>query len=380
MDKNTTAAPTPWRSERTVRDYTKRVLQIRNVAALAKYPPDQVAEETLEHLAATISPTELVQTLIDWGQDKKPGTWLTYRASILWHLNALRTPTSSTASLREQAEAAYLQLRDHDPGFGSTTSKANRPDNRPIHITDEDMDRLVGTLIKQNRDSTGYGIIAQNWLYAARATGLRPNEWEFAKWEDESKTVLLAPNSKKRLNANARIQLEAANARDPDLNARSPFDLEHAGLAPIPKGPQEDYRRIPVNTQVDRGDVDRMLNSVARWVATGRTFAALYQAVRMCVQRAVNRTFGDKKRYSLYVARHQFAADVKKLASPGEVAYLMGHTTERAASSCYGSGRHGRPHAGLGQAPAEGLSEQPGGEAAVMAQQGGAGFSAGSDS
>lgn len=86
------------------------------------------------------------------------------------------------------------------------------------------------------------------------------------------------------------------------------------------------------------------MDLLREWLATdGNTFEQYYTRCRKALQRAC-RQLWPKREYhiTLYTGRHQFCANLKVAGrSRAEVAYDMGHGSEKTAGTHYGKRRSG---------------------------------------
>src|SRR5260363_7481 len=132
------------------------------------------------------------------------------------------------------------------------------------------------------------------WLAAAAVTGLRPCEWRTAQLNEDA-TQLIVQNAK------------ATNGR---ANGAS--------------------RTIAIRPE-DAASIQAHLASIHELLARGYPFAHIHQCCSIALNRACKALWGTDpaKRYALYSARHQFAANAKATTSQQEVARLLGHHSIR---------------------------------------------------
>ena len=161
------------------------------------------------------------------------------------------------------------------------------------------------------------GRLTVVWLIAGHATGLRPCEW---------RSAVLASD------VNGRPVLRVENAKQ--TNGRAHGNTRALALDEL--RPQE------------REAITLLLQAIA---ARPGEFARLHRAAADLL-RVVNRQLWPRRRelIGLYSARHQFAADAKRVLDRVEVATLMGHRTTRTAGLHYASRRQGRVRPGLPRA------------------------------
>ncbi len=216
------------------------------------------------------------------------------------------------ASLACRYELEYE--KSHDPLFAKTavairdlSHQSCQPEKIPGRtssrkrkgIPKRDYDVLVANLSHSKRNGA-YAKRASLWLMSALATGLRPCEWQRAEL-NEDETMLIVQNAK------------ATNGRA-----------------------TEKYRLVPVHAE-DRAVVRAHLESIRQLLRQGFTFNQIHHRCGEALNRACKVLWGKdtSKHYVLYSARHQFAANVKAIASEQEVATLLGHRSTRTARRHY---------------------------------------------
>ncbi|MFM0240274.1 site-specific integrase [Paraburkholderia phytofirmans] len=208
--------------------------------------------------------------------------------------------------------------RNRDPLFGKTAEeiralpytdcKAEREhggtsSRKRKGIPKRDYDLLVANLANPTRASE-YSKLAALWLMAGLATGLRPCEWENACLSEDGR-VLEVQNAK------------ATNGR---ATGKS--------------------RIVPVSTD-DFSVIRAHIESIQELRARGLEFSAIQKGCSQAIRRMCATLWPDdaKRAYALYSARHQFSANTKAIASPEEVAALLGHRSTRTARRHYAQRR-----------------------------------------
>ena len=354
-------ADSPRRHASTVQQYRTLARQIERQTAAALYPYDKDDEGFLD--TAHCLPTEILAEFTRWAKDKQRGTFDVYRAAMLWAFS------QGIFHDRPEARECYLavrEMRSSAPRVG----KANRDVRHPISIPQADLDRLVNHLLANNKNKN-LGVFTQDWLFAGIATGLRPNEWEFAELQEYPQPsglthyALKVQNSKRKAAVPVNMQIEAARQEFPLEEIHSIFDAEELGATLISIETPE-HRSIPLD-QRDAIWVAGHLQNIRKHMETGEPFKKYYDQCRQCLLRTCKKVFKGKKIYTLYVMRHQFAANAKAKYSREQVAALMGHSDIASANKYYASKRHGHRK---GQAEsyfepsADNESSRPGGESA----------------
>jgi integrase len=272
-------------------EYHLRYQHLRSRGARAGAGPE-------DHLA-------FARWLVASKAEAQPAYWRKLKAAALHGLNL-----EGDASAR-QAEA-LLRAEGSD---GAARGAPRRASRRKA-ITADELQRLLETLTQRTRTSE-VARVTILWLIAGYATGLRPCEWRSAALiaDEDGRPVLQVVNAK---HTNGRAH---GATRTLALSALRPPEREAIAL---------------------------LLEAVA---ARPGEFARLHRA-SVDLLRAVNRELWPCRRefIGLYSARHQFAADAKRVLDRTEVAALLGHKTTRTAGLHYASRRHGRPRPGLPQA------------------------------
>ena len=337
------------RTEKTLEGYRQKVRLIQHEAVLED--PQLLAcvqENVYDTAYQQATGRQLLDAFYRISQRITPGSQTVYRAALLWFL---RVNTGNQYHSSDVGEA-YLELRDLQ--IKRPSPKSARPKDRPIYLSQEDLDLLDNELcVNRGHEKTEISIKTLAWLKAGIWSGLRPNEWEHARWLDNEKTILLAPNSKQRPTVPANIQVHLANQKFPGLNAKSVHDLN--GLPIPPPTPQDRFRQIPIDPK-GRVHVNRHLEMMREDLDNGQSFAAYYDKCRKRLERSCQKVFQGKKRYSLYVARHQFAANAKTKFPEHVVAQLMGHKEISTARRAYAASRYDSTGRG-GQRPGEGQTQ-----------------------
>jgi hypothetical protein len=327
------------RTASTESTYIRKVHQLQN-SALARLRGQE------EFNLYAIDPTEcddadLVVEFKLWAQGRPRASWDLYRAAILWHLRRRldQSPSENIKSCYDEVN----QLRFIEPESKSKDLPEYRDLKPACSIPKRDLDRIIDALLASNRRDKNLGIKTQCWLLAGLATGLRPNEWETAylTQHGENKWFLTAPNSKRKASIPAEIEVKHFQAAYPGLAIQNRFDIESAGF-PMTVISREQERTIPVKAE-DVVWVQNHLAAVREHLETGTPFSIYFNACRQALTRACKSAFGGRKRYTLYVARHQFSANIKNIYTKDEVAALMGHDDVESAPKLYASRNLGYP-------------------------------------
>lgn len=258
------------------------------------------------------SPVDLAEFLISRFQSLRPKTVLVYRSALLYCFRNLMFEDP-------QIEQACLMLTHGLPKSGYKGKKRGQTvtlhSSQSLHkrtFARRDFERLLRFLGARNTQAADEMM---DWLLAGLATGLRPAEWQYARWADTNRTQLRVRTLKRHLDK-------------PTLPG-----ISEKTLAQFPK---IEYRLVPVHESA-RETVDAHLRNIANHLRTGQPFDRLYEARRRYLRRACADCFGPKGTvFTLYMMRGQFSANAKKSASANEIAALMGCMPKRVMGN-YGS-------------------------------------------
>jgi hypothetical protein len=280
---------------------------------------------------ALIKPMEVVEYL-NWRLHPQPGltplersTWMAYRSALLWDFSRTKDPEFGLACQElERLKEPRSAQNESSPDDVSLTDEAHtQGPNKRRGIPLSDLVRLVDQLGAMNRHKK-WGVRTQYWIQAGIATGLRPGEWQHARWADEAKNLLIAPTFKVKASpaAYARAGQDAPDDVQDQDNPRS-----------LP------LRAIGVETS-DQMYVEGHLICIREGLAEGMSFKAYQNYCRQTLWRACRQLWGGKKLYSLYNARHQFSANSRGKLSPDELANAMGHVRRANTSRDYADARY----------------------------------------
>lgn len=275
--------------------------QTRTEATVARYL--KRADSLLSRLAdemqlpedAYPAPSDVVAYMKRHASEWKWSTFRQYQASLVcrYEIEFERSQDPLFAQTAEEIRTLpHMDCKpEREPGRTSSRKRKGIPKR--------DYDVLVANLAnpKQGGD---YAKRAALWLMAALGTGLRPCEWQHA--------VLLSDEN----------TLEVANAKA--TNGRA------TGVS----------RKIPVSAE-DLPVIRAHLDSIRELLGRGLSFSQIHNRCGEALNRACRALWGrdPSKRYALYSARHQFAANSKAVAPPEVVAALLGHRSIRTARRHY---------------------------------------------
>lgn len=229
----------------------------------------------------------------------KPASIRQYKASVSFWLEA--------SGHTEMAEAVKGFSQDGNVRMLPVRTSASK-----LKRFSESDRKAVDQQLRAQRRS--HALFAADWLHVAYLAGLRPAE--------VPKTIL-------NLRGNE-ATLTVTNAKA--TNGRAHGEVRTITLQGL--------------TAEDRSVLIRFFGVVRVKLQQGADWAKLQDASRKVLSRAVRRAgirTSKGKVPSLYSARHQFAADLKKDDHPPEaIAALMGHAVSTTATEHYGRRRHGQ--------------------------------------
>ena len=209
-------------------------------------------------------------------------TWRLYRASLRWYL--------AESGFPEAAEWISWARTPMDPAAAQPLRGAQKKLKR---LTARDLLLLCGEL---GGLRSRYAEAAMVWLHAGLLTGLRPVEWRSSRIEGSTLIVRNAKATNGRANG-AERRLLLHNFSEPE--------------------------RL-------------VIRRMAEIAAEHSDFGKLYQGVRKTVAIAGARVWPKRiRRPSLYSARHQWAANAKRVYDRRTVAALAGHASEDTATRHY---------------------------------------------
>ncbi|OFA17009.1 hypothetical protein A4U49_04305 [Acidithiobacillus ferrivorans] len=166
------------------------------------------------------------------------------------------------------------------------------------------------------------------WMEGVSRCGIRPHEWASCVWDDG---VLWVASSKMNFSEDGKM-LRGNGIKGED--GRWWRALDYRDAADDLKKPVQGM--VWLLGEMHRTEIssEDALEDMARWL-----------------RRAWDAIHGDARpRITLYTARHQFSADMKKQGiGMRELAAAMGHASIKTASSVYGKARWGRSAVSPGQ-------------------------------
>lgn len=221
-------------------------------------------------------------------QWSKPTFWL-YRAACIWYF--LKNGPVEAVSLIKSFQGTHLQKK----GAGTSSRKMKK-------LNGKILEELLWKL-KLNTGKEDIDIFIANWLEAGCISGLRPIEWKDASFDVKTNTLIVK---------NAKFNQWRANG---------------------------ECRRIIYDSKLHHNEIiilQRFLSDRDK-KTKHETFESLYQRCRKRLW-YVGSVLWPRASFkpSLYSARHQFAANIKKAGlTKTQVAALMGHKSDLTATYHY---------------------------------------------
>lgn len=254
-----------------------------------------------------VQPTELVEHLYSKASLYRPKTFINYRCGLLYWLSTL--PAS--------AEVLHAQLL-LQVGFPKSGYKAPRQGAKPATLYSSrssrkrtfrrrDFDKMIaelnkrvaaGARDKRMRNRANELLL---WVQAGLASGLRPCEWETARWQNKTKGELLVNVAKTKWDVPALPSLAGTPKKEPQT-------------------------RVVEIHEEDRIWVEQHLQAVGRYLRKGGNFKDYYNNNRMYLWAVCRELFPEREQvpFTLYTLRGQFSANRKKYKTLKDVAREMG--------------------------------------------------------
>ena len=235
-------------------------------------------------------------------------TFLTYRAAFLHVLSEDGSP---------EAMAARDRLASTSSADASRISTSVR---RRKSMPQNDLEAIIEAAMSSRSE---YARLLAGWLLAGKLTGLRPTEWTSARWVDYDHDTGIGP------------LLVVKNHKT--TNGRSTGPSRTLDLSQLDDGPLKIIQGFAA-----------AISAISSQPEDPDAFDRAYEGVTRLLRR-INAQLWPRRRYAftLYSARHAFAANAKAVYPPNKVAALMGQNSEKTASEHYGKRQFAdRPSAG----------------------------------
>lgn len=276
----------------------------------------------------------------------KQNTWSVERSAVLFALErALEQGHFMTVPQRDQMLNLLAELRaiKKPREEQSLDNKKKKPKTLPGADC-----KLILDLLDQWTQSRIWAESARLWLEATLVSGLRPSEWQVARWNLELPNTLRVLNGKTKkvgpafLGNDAREELATSDSAPP-------------------------WRDVPIAPD-DVHVVDAHIRNMDDWLGADAydcdatscivSYRAFYEGARQTLRQACLQLWGKGGRtYPLYSARSQYSANTSAAFGPDITATRMGHCSSDSVST--GSyGRHWHAHAAFQAKRRERIREQ----------------------
>lgn len=283
--------------------------------------------------AALIAPTDVLaftRWMIDQRSDWTKSTWRSYKAALIFGISNNVFPYSQEAV--EQLEATGTDICK-GKRQGKTSSM------KPKKIPEADLEKLVAHL---NGLRSKWAIGTKLWIQVGVITGLRPQEWIGAVLRTETGEEYASPSGGRPM---PRVHTTEDGLEEYVLTAKNAKATN--GRA------NGEYRNLRLHlTAAQALLIANQIWFLNAWAKRG-DYGKYYTHCRITLWRACRKLFKKGSRYTLYSARHQFAANQKASGkTKEEVSDSMGHANVRVAQQHYGKRRSGwkvTPEAALDQ-------------------------------
>jgi integrase len=266
-----------------------------------------------------IKMVEVVQDLIQ-REDLTRETKLVARSALVWFIKS-----GQVGQDRDSIDAVEMLN-------GLQIPRGQKPKtSRPKAISEQDLGLLLDELYTR-AESSVWAFRSTVWINAGLACGARPIEWLDAEWSDPEQTILRIKNAKIKLLALAFARMKHLTEDDPEVEHPKFWETND----------KDPCREIPLQRESDRSMVETQLQYI-REAAPGSMskegrrveFEKYHAACALMVRRACRKLWGNKRTYSLYTLRSQFAANMQASKGADGAAELMGHSSADSPSAAY---------------------------------------------
>lgn len=295
-----------------------------------KQPGQPAFLQWLEHLKTTVTPS----------------TWRQYRASLVYRFHQ-----------EDGQDAQDLATRINEittdgciPRTGRTPKERRTSSRKKKSLSEADCIAIHNHLKTLN---SRYRNLVHLLIEGGRLTGLRPTEWRHTtlaiQWNNQSTQSDIPQNSPP-------FGQSPQAAPAPQYNAEIDMQADRHPVLVIQNAKNSNRRthgdtRTLHLTHLEGGEyrnVVRMLRMASRYTSDA-DWQAAYNCARKVLNRAVKHLWPHTPvRPTLYSARHQFSADAKAAGfSKVAIAAMMGHASDRTATTHYGRRKHGHRGGGF---------------------------------
>ena len=326
----------PKRSKSTEQAYLRRALWMEESVARELGMPNP-------------SPLDVVSFAIASRESWSKSNWRQVKASLIFRYTQMGTEQSLKAAkmIGSHSQSACMNR--------SNKTSAQRLKNVPL----EDLEVLLST-IRATRSR--YAMVLEQWLKLGAIFGLRPHEW------CQAQVVWMAPSQAAQLDCDDAASwesLQGAGEAWRQGTETGRLTPTHPSLDPLSHSSADEdapcwHLRV-LNSKNSNGrshglfrhlnlsdcaiDLVRQAAEFSQMMTNAKAndlYETYYEACKRLLHRLnVNLGKQGRKHIQLYSARHIFTSNAKATYSIREVGALMGHATDRTATSHYGKRRHG---------------------------------------
>ncbi len=327
----------PTRSKTTEHAYLRRALWME----------ESVARELG---MANPSPIDVVSFAIASRESWSKSNWRQIKASLIYRYTEMGT---------EQAIKAAQMIASHSQSAclkRSSKTSAQRLKN----VGENDLEQI---LVAIRGSSSKYASVLETWLQLGARFGLRPHEWCQAQvvWMRPSLVELMEQDqgdeeSSQFIEGNVWVQgsedgfssspinpsldpptYPTTNDDDPCWHLRVTNSKTTNGRS---HGPYRHLNLVDCDLRSIRQAAE--FSHLMANVKANDLYETYYESCKRLLYRLnVRLGKGGRKHIQLYSSRHIFTSNAKARYTVGEVGALMGHATDRTATSHYGKRRHG---------------------------------------
>ncbi len=253
----------------------------------------------------------------------KKDTGQSWREDPVGCMRCLCSREMSYATWRQYKSAMIFFMEQHGPIEAVQYLYENRPlfskeknntsSKKQKKIPNKDFEKLASYLDDGKKHS--YNRLLKLWLKSMIITGIRPSEWKNVRLEND---ILIVKNAK-------------------NTNGRSFGEERHIDLSDV--------------LESDREVLKSFLDELHLFMEY-KKFGTIYETCRHKMQLAAKKLWPRRKKLpTMYSARHQFVADIKRRKTDKiEMMAMLGHNAERTSSFHYACFNQGESRIGYPKA------------------------------
>ena len=276
-------------------------------------------------------------------QDLRQSTARTYSSAAIWILENTMVPCELSTQLLEAIRKKKIVRPKRSAKLAPRT------------ISEVDIELILNQLSK-SRKNAKWAPATKLWIKAGLAAGIRPCEWQHAKWLDHEGNVLRVINAKvKERVPTFKPPLKSYTVADNmgiDVGPKEYFCPEHHDWPEEEISEPLAVRHIWFLTageiesiQAHMDSIERHLSGITNMEERQSAFDEYHEQCSCALNRACKKIWSGKRPYCLYTFRGQFAANMKAYFGNEVTAELMGHSSAHSSSTSYyghGSRAHKR--------------------------------------